>query len=74
MSLSARGQWVYDPNTGSKKIPETVKRDTENRIYRAAQGQFKARYDRLEIHFRSQLYYSGAYAEPHFSENWPLPN
>jgi len=74
VSVSARGQWVYDPNTGSKKIPETEKRDAEKRIYQAAQGQFKAGYDRLEIHFRSQFCYIDSYAEPHFSGNWPLPD
>jgi len=51
-----------------------VKRDAEKRIYQAAQGQFKAGYDRLEIHFRSQFCYIDSYAEPHFSGNWPLPD
>jgi hypothetical protein len=74
MSLSARGQWGYDPNAGGKKIPETVKRDTENRIYRAAEEQFKGRYDRLEIRFRGQFCYIDAYSEPRISENWPPPD
>lgn len=38
--MSARGQWVFDPDSGGKKIPETVKRDIERRIHAVAIVQF----------------------------------
>jgi hypothetical protein len=69
--MSARGQWVFDPNSGGKKIPETVKRDIEKRIHAVANEQFSGRYKRLDIRFRGQFCYIDAYTEPHISENWP---
>jgi hypothetical protein len=72
--MSARGQWTFDPDTGGKKIPETVKRDIEKRIHAVAKEQFKGRYSRLDIYFRGQFCYIDAYTEPRISENWPPPN
>ncbi len=71
--MSARGQWVFDPDSGGKKIPETVKRDIEKRVHLVAKEQFKGRYNRLEIRYRSQFCYIDAYTEPLNSENWPSP-
>lgn len=53
--MVARSQWVFDPDAGGKKIPETVKRDIEKRIHAVANEQFKGRYKRLEIRFRGQF-------------------
>ena len=72
--MSARGQWVFDPNSGGKKIPETVKRDIEKRIHAVAIEQFSARYKRLDIRFRGQFCFIDAYTEPQISESWPPPN
>ncbi len=72
--MSAQGQWVFDPDSGGQKIPETVKRYIENRIHAVANEQFSGRYKRLEIRFRSQFCYIDAYTEPRISENWPPPN
>ena len=72
--MSARGQWVFDPDSGGKKIPETVKRDIEQRINAVANEQFSGRYKRLDIRFRGQFCYIDAYTEPRISENWPPPN
>jgi hypothetical protein len=38
--MSARDQWVFDPDSGGKKIPETVKRDIEKRIHTISNEQF----------------------------------
>lgn len=38
--MSARGQWVFDPDSGGQKIPEIVKRDIERRIHAVAIVQF----------------------------------
>lgn len=72
--MSARGQWAFDPDAGGKKIPETVKRDIEQRINAVANEQFKGRYSRLDIRFRGQFCYVDAFTEPQVSENWPPPN
>lgn len=69
--MTARGQWVFDPDSGGKKIPEIVKRDIERRIHAVAIEQFSGRYKRLEICFRSQFCYIDAYTEPPISENLP---
>ena len=72
--MYAKSQWVFDPDSGGKKIPETVKRGIEKRVYRVAEEQFKGRYSRLDIRFRGQFCYIDAYTEPLISENWPPPN
>ena len=62
--MSARGQWVFDLDTGGKKIPETVKRDIEKRVRLVAEKEFQGRYNRLKIRFRGQFCYMDAYTEP----------
>lgn len=71
--MSERGQWVFNPDSGGKKIPEMVKQDIEKRVHLVAKGQFKGRYNRLDIRFRSQFCYIDAYTEPLISEDWPTP-
>jgi hypothetical protein len=72
--MSTRRQWVFDPGSGGKKIPQEVQQDIEKRIHLVAREQFKGRYTRLEIRFRSQFCYIDAYTEPRISENWPPPD
>jgi hypothetical protein len=69
--MSARGQWMFDPDAGGEKTPEIVQRDVEERIHTVAYEQFKGKYKRLEIRFRGQFCYIDAYIEPRISENWP---
>lgn len=56
--------WVFDPNSGGVKIPETVKRRTAALIHSYAEKHFAGRYTRLDIRFRSQFCYIDAYTEP----------
>jgi hypothetical protein len=67
-------RWVFDPDSGGIKIPETVKRRTENRLRRYAETHFADRYTRLDIRFRGQFCYVDAYTEPESLENWPPPD
>lgn len=68
----ARKQWVHDPNSGGVKIPDAVKRRTEDRIRQCAQANFADRYTKLEIRFRGQFCYIDAYTEPMpMGPNWP---
>jgi hypothetical protein len=67
----SRRQWVFDPDSGGKKIPEQVKVDIKRRIEHVAEEQFKGRYTRLNIRFRGQFCYIDAYQEPEDEPNWP---
>jgi hypothetical protein len=67
-----RKQWVFDPDHGGVKVPEAVKRRTEERIRRYAEAHFAGRYVRLDIRFRSQFCYIDAYTEPESpGPDWP---
>ena len=67
------GKWVFDPDSGGMKIPTRVQADVTQRINQVAEEQFKGRYTRLDIRFRSQFCYIDAYTEPMLAENWPPP-
>jgi len=70
----SRGVWVRDPDAGGVKIPEAVKRRTEERIRRYAEQHFAGKYTRLEIRFRNQFCYVDAYTEPDALPDWPPPD
>lgn len=72
--MTTRGQWMFDPNSGGKKIPPTAQADVERRIRKIAEERFNGRYTRLEIRFRNQFCYIDAYTEPAASESWPPPD
>jgi hypothetical protein len=64
--------WVFDPNSGGKKIPEAVKEDVKRRIERVAEKHFKGKYTRLDIRFKGQFCYIDAYQEPPKpTKDWP---
>lgn len=67
-------QWVFSPDSGGKKIPDTVKKRTEARIRRYAEENYAGQYTRLDIRFRGQFCYIDAYTEPTVSEHWPPPD
>ena len=73
--MSARGGWVFAPDSGGMRIPNTVKHRTEARLHRYAEEHFAARYTRLDIRFRGQFCYVDAYQEPDPpGPNWPPAN
>ncbi len=67
----AQKQWVFDPDSGGKKIPDPVKRRTDARILAYAEKHFAGQYTRLDVRFRSQFCYIDAYTEPVVREGWP---
>lgn len=71
--MSSRG-WSFDPNSGGIKIPPSVQQDVEKRILAIAEKEFKGKYTRIDIRFRSQFCYIDAYTEPVLSEGWPPEN
>ena len=64
-------QWIFDPNSGGVKIPPAVQSDVIKRIHAVAEKEFKGKYTRLDIRFRSQFCYVDAYTEPVLSDGWP---
>ena len=72
--MTARGQWIFEPNSGGKKIPPSIQTEVEQRIRKVAEEHFSGRYTRLEIWFRNQFCYVDAYTEPSVNENWPPPD
>ena len=72
--MSSHGKsWVFDPNSGGKKIPPLVQADVVKRINLVAQEHYKGLYTRLDIHFRGQFCYIDAYTEPNLPKDWPPP-
>ncbi len=73
--MAKRGNWVFNPNSGGKPIPELVQRRTDGRLRRYAEKHYAGRYSRLEIRFRSQFCCMDAYTEPaEPGPNWPPAN
>ena len=67
-----RRQWVFDPDSGGKKIPEAVRLRLESRLRSYAEEQFAGRYTRLQLRFRGQFCYIDAYTEPEpVTPTWP---
>jgi hypothetical protein len=69
--MPTSGQWVFDPNSGGKKIPSLVQVDVDRRIKRVAEEHFRGLYTHLDIRYRGQFCYIDAYTEPKIEENWP---
>jgi hypothetical protein len=72
--MPARGHWMFDPDSGGKKIPLAVQTDIQKCVQKVAEKQFQDRYTRLDIRFRGQFCYIDAYVEPKMSEIWPPPD
>jgi hypothetical protein len=72
--MPSQRQWVFDPDSGGKKITPAVQLNTEKRIQKIAKERFEGRYPRLEIRYRGQFCYIDAYIEPVLSPNWPPPD
>ncbi len=72
--MPSQSQWVFDPDSGGKKIPPAVQMDIQKRIQKVAEEKFQGRYTRLDIRFRGQFCYIDAYTEPVLRENWPPPD
>lgn len=56
--------WVFDPDSGGVKIPESAKEQTKRRILAHAEKHYAGRYARLDVRFKGALCYVDAYIEP----------
>lgn len=73
--MPPKRQLVFAPDSGGVRIPDTVKRRTEERIRQYAEQHFAGRYTRLDIRFRGQFCYIDAYTEPEpLGPGWPPPD
>ncbi len=64
-------RWLFDPDSGGKKIPDAKKREVTQRINKFAAENYAGKYTRLDIRFRGQFCYIDAYTEPVVAEGWP---
>ncbi|HEX5505425.1 MAG TPA: hypothetical protein VFW96_22600 [Thermomicrobiales bacterium] len=67
-------QWVFAPDSGGVRVPDTLKPEIERRIRRYAEEHFAGRYTRLDVRFRGQFCYIDAYTEPDLAPGWPPPD
>lgn len=65
-----RKVWVYDPQSGGKKIPDTIKPRLHQRILDHAEKHYAGKYNRIELRFRGQFCYIDAYTEPHVGKHY----
>ncbi len=56
--------WVYDPQSGGKKISDSTKPRIRQRILIHAQKHYAGKYNRIEVWFRGKFCYIDAYTEP----------
>ena len=60
--------WAFSPDSGGKKIPDTVKVNIQRRVEKVAEENYKGKYTRLDFRFRGQFCYIDAYTKSQFSE------
>ena len=73
--MSSRRGWVFDPDSGGRRIPDALKPRLEERIRQYTQEHFAGRYTRIESRFRGQFWYLDAYTEPEPpGPTWPPPD
>lgn len=60
-----RKVWVYDPQSGGKKIPDLVKSTIRQRILEHARKHYEGKYNRIDVRFRGRFCYIDAYTEPY---------
>lgn len=59
-----RKVWVYDPQSGGRKIPDAIKPSIRQRILTHAQKHYAGKYSRIEVRFSGKFCYIDAYTEP----------
>ncbi len=69
--MPSRKVWIFNPDSGGIKIPDSVKSDVDRRVKSVAEEHFKGKYIRLDIHFKGQFCYVDAFQEPEVSDDWP---
>lgn len=60
----AGGGWAYAPDSGGVKITERTKHDVRQRLEAYAAKHYAGHHTRLDIRFRGQFCYVGAFTAP----------
>ncbi len=66
----ARKMWVYDSQSGGKKIPDAIKPQLRQRILDHAEKHYVGKDNRIEIRFKGKFCYIDAYTEPYVAEDY----
>lgn len=62
--------WAYDPQSGGKKIPDSIKPRISQRILLHAKNHYTGKYNRIEVWFRGKFCYIDAYTEPFVASDY----
>ena len=65
-----RKMWVYDPQSGGQKIPDSIKPKIRQRILDYAAQHYTGKYNHIDVRFRGHFCYIDAYTEPHVSDEY----
>ena len=66
-----RKVWVFDPQSGGRKIPPGTQYAVRERILKHAARNYAGKYTRIDIRFRGALCYIDAYREPYVGKDDP---
>ena len=56
--------WIYDPQSGGRKIPDAIKPRIHKRIVAHAHKHYAGKFSRIEVRFSGKFCYIDAYTEP----------
>jgi len=62
--------WIYDPQSGGRKIPDSIQPTIRQRILDHAEKHYSGKYNRIEVRFRGKFCYINAYIEPFVSPDY----
>ena len=62
--------WIYDPQSGGKKIPDTTKFRIRQRILTHAENNYAGKYKRVDVRFSGKFCYIDAFKEPFVSPDY----
>ncbi|MBC8394506.1 MAG: hypothetical protein H8E17_18305 [Deltaproteobacteria bacterium] len=57
--------WIYDPQSGGKTIPASIKPKITHRILAHAEKNYAGKYNRIDVRFRGKFCYIDALTEPY---------
>ena len=66
----ANRTWVFSPQTGGRKIPDSIKPRIIQRIQDYAAEHYAGKYTRIDVRFHGKFCYIDAYTEPFVTEDF----
>lgn len=65
-----RKTWVYDPQSGGRKIPDVIKPRIRQRILDHAEKYYAGKYNWIDVRFHGRFCYIDAYTEPYVDASY----